>query len=155
VKIADLLKMTRLKSNLTKLDSEVDMLVQKTKAGNDDTMLEQCKNLLDPIRQVLLDRPENGSNMPEIFGMTMEDIMHMKLQRAKDALTTAYSIARTCSICMTTSNRSEETLLQLHGELEKDVKEWQWNNSNYNAHRKRSMFRLPCHASRARLASPL
>merc|ERR1719491_1665558 len=122
------------------------MLVQKTKAGNDDVMLEQCKNLLDPIRQVLLDRPENGSNMPEIFGMTMEDIMHMKLQRAKDALTTAYSIARTCSICMTTSNRSEETLLQLHGELEKDVKEWCWNNSNDNAHRKRSMFRLPCNA---------
>jgi len=146
VKIADLLKMTRLKSKMTKLDSEVDKLVQKTKAGNDDAMLEQCKNLLHPIRQVLLDRPENGKDMPEIFGMTMEDIMHMKLQRAKDALTTAYSIARTCSICMTTSNRSEETLLQLHGELEKDVKEWRWNNSHYNAYRKRSMFRLPCHA---------
>lgn len=81
--------------------------------------------------------------MPDIFGMTMEDIMHMKLQRAKDALTTAYSIARTCSICMTTSNRSEEELLQLHGELEKDVKEWKWNSHRGSS---RNMFRLPCHS---------
>merc|ERR550539_1832701 len=146
VQIANLLKMTRLKTKLEKLDSQVDKLVQKTKAGNDEEMLDQCKKLLDPIRQVLADRPEKKDTMPDIFGMTMEDIMHMKLQRAKDALTTAYSIARTCSICMTTSNRSEEELLQLHGELEKDVTEWKWDHSNYNAHRKRSMFRLPCHA---------
>merc|ERR550539_201951 len=146
VQIANLLKMTRLKTKLEKLDSQVDKLVQKTKAGNDEEMLDQCKNLLDPIRQVLADRPEKKDTMPDIFGMTMEDIMHMKLQRAKDALTTAYSIARTCSICMTTSNRSEEELLQLHGELEKDVTEWKWDSRRGRAHGSRSMFRLPCHS---------
>merc|ERR1719323_3065511 len=104
VQIANLLKMTRLKTKLEKLDSQVDKLVQKTKAGNDEEMLDQCKNLLDPIRQVLADRPEKKDTMPDIFGMTMEDIMHMKLQRAKDALTTAYSIARKKRFCSFTGN---------------------------------------------------
>merc|ERR1719471_218820 len=75
----------------------------------------------------------------------MLDIVNMKLQRAKDALTTAYSIARTCKICTSTCKYDEEQLVTLHSGMDKDVKDWSWN-SNYGQHKNRSAFRLPCFA---------
>lgn len=145
-KIEELIKMSRLKTKFQKLDEAVDDLVAKTKAGNDEAMLQACKKCQTPIRQVLQDRPNAFDGMPKLFGMTMEDVTNMKLQRAKDALTTAYSLAKECGICMTTSTRAEEDLLDLHGKpLEKDVKEWKWTG-DYDDASKKSSFRLPCFA---------
>jgi len=83
--------------------------------------------------------------IPDMLGMTMVDIVNMKLQRAKDALTLAYSIARTCQICTSTCTHDEEQLVTLHSGLDTDVKEWKWNG-RYGQERNRNAFRLPCFA---------
>lgn len=142
-KITSLIKTMRLKTKFTALDASTNELVQSTISGENTTMLENCKNMQIPIRECLQNRPEDGE--AELFGMTMDDILNMKLQRAKDALTSAYSLATECSICMTTSTRDDEKPLALHNShLERDVCEWKYENNGWRSSEKRSNFRLPC-----------
>merc|ERR1712038_2234235 len=145
-----MVKMTRCKIQFPALDKAVDILIDAIKSRTkDEDMLAKCNGLVNPIRTLLQNRANLDEDVdkyiPDMLGMTMLDIVNMKLQRAKDALTTAYSIARTCKICTSTCKYDEEQLVTLHSGLDTDVKEWKWNGS-YGQHRNRSAFRLPCFA---------
>jgi len=146
-----MVKMTRCKNQFPALDKAVDSLVDAIKSRTkDEDMLAKCNNLVQPIRillqnRAILDRDSKKYPVPDMLGMTMSDIVNMKLQRAKDALTTAYSIARTCKICTSTCKNDEEQLVTLHSGLDKDVKEWKWNDG-YGDNKNRNAFRLPCFA---------
>jgi len=145
-----MVKMTRCKNQFPILDKNVDILVDAIKSRTkDEDMLAKCNGLVQPIRSLLQNRANLGDDVdkyiPDILGMTMLDIVNMKLQRAKDALTLAYSIARTCQICTSTCTHDEEQLVTLHSGLDTDVKEWKWNG-RYGQERNRNAFRLPCFA---------
>jgi len=134
-KLDDLFKMGRLQGFFKQLDERIGNVVSATVSKNDEEMLSSVKNMLQPIRSIIDNRP-TGEGLPEFFGMTMLDIANSKLQRAKDVATTAFSVAKQCAICTTvvSSRGSEEDLITLHDGLEKDVKTWT------------NRINMPCHA---------
>jgi len=155
-RVTALVRMTKCKNEFPALDQAVDSLVDAIKSRTkDEDMLAKCDALVQPIRKLLQNRAKLDEDanqyrdankyMSDLLGMTMSDIVNMKLQRAKDALTTAYSIARTCKICTSTCKYDEEQLVTLHSGLDTDVKEWKWNGS-WGERRRRNAFRLPCFA---------
>jgi len=136
-KVANLLKMGRLRDAMKLLDSATKTVVSATTAKNDEQMLACVKDLIEPIRSVLRNRPDSTDELPDLFGISMLEIANSSLQRAKDAAQTAFSIAKQCAICTTVvSQRGEnEDLMTLHDELsDKEVATW------------RQRINAPCHA---------
>jgi len=136
VKLENLFKMGRLRENFKQLDQAISNVVSATVSKNDEEMLSSVKNLCHPIRSIIENRPTQGEGLPEFYGLTMVDLANSKLQRAKDVATTAYSIAKQCAICTTvvSSRGSDEDLITLHDDLEKEVETWT------------NRINLPCHA---------
>jgi len=135
-KVRNLIRMGRLHNASKLLNSATKQVVSATIAKNDEEMLSSVKDLIDPIRSVLNNRPDSTEDLPDLFGMSMLDIANASLQRAKDAAQTAFSIAKQCAICteVVSQRGDNEDLMTLHDDLEKEVAEWGMR------------FSAPCHA---------
>jgi len=143
-KIDNILKMHRTKKEFPALDRGIDG-VMSNMFEEPEKMFSSCKTLVGPIQRILNNRPTGMNKIPEMFDMSAETIVNLKLQRAKDVLSVAYGQAKQCAICMSVVKPTDkDEILQLHNEFDNDVSQWHYDKNKYRNGRKQ--FRLPCFA---------
>jgi len=142
--IENILKMHRVKKEFSSLEDGINDVMSNI-FEDPDKMFNSCNTLVGPIQRILYNRPTGMDKIPEMFDMSPETIVNIKLQRAKDVLSVAYRRAKQCAICMSVVKPTDtEEILQLHSEMDSDVSQWHYDQHGYRNGRKQ--FRLPCFA---------